>query len=135
MSDQSTAGDACTLEVARLFERINSGRKVRSLPPVEYSAMASRCNLRFNLDKSRDIDFTQEKVSIARKDIDALEQLVNEQFDCMLDGVVAKLCIKPKKSQPVESVPVPERADLTHQQQTQNESESGLLSKIKKIFG
>lgn len=137
MSDTNSATDGCILEVAKLFERINEGRMMRSLPPVENNAMASRCNLRFNLDKNRGIDFNQGTVTIARADIEVLEQLVNEQFNCKLEGVVERLCVRPRKTTPAETLIKPVLPELSQQPQPQplTETESGLLSRIKKIFG
>lgn len=132
MSNENNASGGCTLEVARLFERVNAGRKMRSLPPVEKSAMASRCNLRFNLEKKRGIDFNQETIVIAPDDVDALEQLLNEQFDCMLEGIVAKLCIKPKET---STTPISQVPELIPQPKEQIEVDTGLMTKIKKIFG
>jgi len=135
MSEQGTHSDNCTLDVAKLFERVNAGRKVRSLPPIEYSAMASRCNLRFNLNKKRNVDFNNETVIISPEDIEALEGLLNEQFDCMLEGAVSKSCVKPKKARPAATVHEPVMPELTPPPQTDTETDSGLMSKIKKIFG
>lgn len=134
MSEGSIAPGNCTLEVARLFERINSGRKMRSLPPVENSAIASRCNLRFNLDKKRGVDFTQKSVVIAIEDIVVLEQLLNEQFDCHLEGAVDKLCVRPQLAKEVEAEP--ETAEEEEEQEPpKTVAEERLMSKIRKIFG
>jgi hypothetical protein len=131
MSKEETAPSGYTLEVARLFERVNAERKMRSLPPVENSAMASRCTLRFNIDKPRGLDFNQKTVVLAPEDVEALEQLVNDQFDCRLEGVVERLCAKPK----VVPKPAPVVPQMAPELQPSDQDESGLMSKIKKIFG
>ena len=132
MSNNNPATGKCTLVVAKLFELINNKRKMRSLTPVEHGAIVSRCTLRFNIDKARGIDFSEETVVLEPEDVDALEQMVNEQFNCNFEGEVKRLCVKPK---PAPAVSEPTLSfDIPASTQVEPEPEKGLFSGIKKMF-
>lgn len=138
MNNQVTEGGNYNLNVAMLFEKINKGRKMRSLSPVENSAIASRINLRFNIGREERLDFNQESVALTGDDVEALEEVVNEQFDCMLDGDVKHLCHKktsPKQAtQKLVEPSIKQRQAFQANVTEKSDDEHGLMSKIKKIF-
>lgn len=138
MSNEVSATPECTIDVAMLFKRINKGRNMRLLQPVENSAIASRCNLRFNIGRNERVDFTQEQVVLSDEDINALEHLLNEQFDCGLEGDVKKLCVPRAAAKPTAPKPAPTVAPpqpTTTQATADTDKDAGLMSKIKKVFG
>lgn len=134
MSNPSeAAGNHCIIVVADLFAKINAQRKLLKRPPIEDRAIASRCTLRFNADKQRGVDFTAEKILVAAHEIQLLEKIVNELFGVYFEGEVQKLCAKRntptvKRTRPM---PPPQMAAVP----TVQSEKSGLLSKLKRMFG
>ena len=136
MSNPKSAGDHCVIVVADLFAKINAQRKLLKRTPIEERAMASRCTLRFNIDKPRGVDFSAEKILVAADEIPVLEKMVNELFGLYFNGELGRLCIKPK--QPVvrraQSARSPQVAAAAAIQPIPPEK-TGLVSKIKRLFG
>lgn len=139
MSEETAVSPEYILELAVLFERINKGRKMRSLTPVENNAIVSRCNLRFNIGREDRVDFTQERITLSAEDIKNLEQMLNDQFDCMLEGDVQKLCkrviadieVAPKSEPLIQEAPKPAVTPSVDSSKKQ----TGFVSKIRKVFG
>jgi hypothetical protein len=132
MSNPKVAGDHCIIIVAELFAKINSQRKLLKRTPIEERAMASRCTLRFNIDKQRGVDFSAEKILVEPDEIPLLERIVNEQFGVYLEGELSKLCAKPKtpvvkraRPAPMPPVAAPVRVQPV---------KTGLASRIKRLF-
>lgn len=133
MSNPTEAGNHCVIVVADLFAKINAQRKLLHRTPIENQAMASRCTLRFNVDKQRGVDFSAEKVLIGQDEIPVLEKIVNELFGVYFEGEVRRLCVKPKPPapKPVDIDPFP---PLTPEL-TGEPEKTGLLSMLKGLFG
>ena len=133
MNQPAEAGDHCVIIVADLFAKINSQRKLLKQPPVEERAMASRCTLRFNVDKQRGVDFNAEKILVAPHEIAMLEKMVNELFGVFFENEVIRLCVKPKTPvvKRARVIPPPSVAAAV----TMEPAKSGLVSKIKRLFG
>ena len=97
MSNQLDPGKSCQIVVADLFAMINARRKLFSMDPVEQRAMASRCTLRFNLERKRGVDFGNEKIAVAPQDMLALESMVNDQFGVNFEALILiGDCLEPK---------------------------------------
>lgn len=109
MSNPTEGDNYCVIVVADLFAKINAQRKLLHRSPVEDRAMASRCTLRFNVDKQRGIDFNAEKINVAWHELDMLEKMVNELFGIYFNGEVRRLCAKRKEpiAMPVSPPPLP----------------------------
>lgn len=133
MSNPTEAGNHCIIVVADLFAKINAQRKLLKRTPIEDRAMASRCTLRFNVDKQRGVDFSNEKILVAPNEIELLEKIVNELFGVYFEGEVRKLCAKPKTPAVKRARPIPPlQAPAVP---TPQPEKTGLMSKIKRIFG
>jgi len=133
MGNPTQAGDICVIITADLFAKINKQRKLLNRGPIENQAIASRCTLRFSVDKQRDVDFGKDTVVIAAEDIQILEKIINELFDVHFENEVRKLCVKPKIQTPksLENIQLPPLVP-----ETPSVSEStGLLSRLKGLFG
>ncbi|MGD8593833.1 MAG: hypothetical protein PVF82_13415 [Gammaproteobacteria bacterium] len=133
MSNPKEAGNHCVIVVADLFAKINAQRKLIKRPPIEERAMASRCTLRFNVDKQRGVNFNDEKILVAADEIPVLEKMVNELFGVYFENELGRLCIKPKTPSVKRARPIPPlqvAAPATVQPE-----KTGLMSKIKRLFG
>jgi len=134
MSNQLDPGKSCQIVVADLFAMINARRKLFSMDPVEQRAMASRCTLRFNLERKRGVDFGNEKIAVAPQDMLALESMVNDQFGVNFEGELTTLCAKSKKpSTPTPRMVTPQTP--VEQPKPEPVKKAGLGSKIKRLFG
>ncbi len=74
------------IETARIFELVDRQRAMVRLPPVDNTVKTARLNLKFNIATGDKLDFT--KPEIVLKDssaVDALTQILNEQFRVYLD--------------------------------------------------
>lgn len=133
MSNPQQAGDRCIIVVAELFAKINAQRKLLKRTPIEERAMASRCTLKFNVDKKRGVDFSAERIVVARDDLAVLEKIVNELFGVYFDGEIRRLCVKPKTPavKPAPAI-LPSQVAAAATIQPEN---TGLMSKIKRLFG
>lgn len=133
MRSLEEAGGRCTIIVAELFAMISAQRKLLKRPPVEERAMASRCTLRFNIDRQEKVDFNAEQIVLSANDMKALEKVVNEQFGLYFDGELSRLCVKPEKpvEAPVHTTLPFEEYDLPWMEP----EKTGLMSKIKRLFG
>lgn len=138
MNNPDETGERCTLVVADLFAAVNARRKLFKQAPIETRAMASRCTLRFNLDRPRGVDFTAETISIDPADMSILEAMVNDQFDVDFDDELRKLCVKPHRPA-VRAVPAtpspapPPEPDV--KVAAVEPQHSGLGSRLKRLFG
>jgi len=132
MGNSTEFGDQCVITVADLFAKINKQRKLLNRTPVENQARASRCTLRFNIDKQRDVDFSQDKIAIDPDAIPVLEKIVNELFDIPFDGEVRKLCAK-VKAPVAKHVEIDILPPLTPEITIEPEK-TGLLSMLKGLF-
>lgn len=133
MSNPTETGNHCVIVVEELFAKINAQRKLLGRTPIENQAMASRCTLRFNVDKQRGVDFSAEKILVARDEIPVLEKLVNELFGIYFEGEVRRLCVKPKVP---AAKPVGLDSYLPQSTAMATKSEkTGLLSRLKGLFG
>ncbi len=103
MSNSEDTGKLCTIVVADLFAKINAQRKLIKKTPIEDRALVSRCTLRFNINRSRWVDFAAEKITLTQEDISALEKMVNEQFGLFFAGELNSLCIKQSKRPAVQA--------------------------------
>jgi len=133
MSNPTQAGNHCIIIVADLFAKINSQRKLLKRTPIEERAMASRCTLRFNVDKQRGVDFSAEKILVAPNEIDLLEKMVNDLFGVYFEGEVGRLCAKQKAQVVKRARPVP--PPQTVAVAAIEPEKTGLVSKIKRLFG
>jgi len=133
MGNSTEFGEQCVIIVTDLFNKINKQRKLLNRTPVENQAIASRCTLRFNVDRQRGVDFSQATIVINQVDISLLEKIVNELFDVPFDNEIRKLCAKsrPPAARNVEIDVLP---PLTPEITAEPEK-AGLLSFIKSLFG
>ncbi len=137
MSEQEKNAASCTISTADLFNFINNQRKHNQQQPVENTTIATRCTLRFNIDKQRGVDFSQDRIVVARSDLPVLEQVINSQFELFLDGDLERLChgikggTKPAAPRP-QLAPAKPAAPATTAKETEKR---GLASRIKGIFG
>jgi hypothetical protein len=133
VSNPEQTNNVCIIVVADLFAKINAQRKLLRRPPVEERAMASRCTLRFNIDRPRQVDFSAEKIVLTSDDMVLLEKVVNDQFGLQFDGELRKLCLKVERpaAEPASpESPLEEVAEAPSQAE-----EGGLMAKIKRLFG
>lgn len=133
MNNSLLSGTPCQIIVADLFAMINARRKLFLLDPVEQRAMASRCTLRFNLDRKRGVDFSNEKIAVEAQDMDMLEAVVNDQFGVNFDGELLNLCASNKKVK-IEIPPMEEPIEQVIIE-SEPQKKSGFGSKIKRLFG
>jgi hypothetical protein len=131
-SNPIDVSDHCIIVVAELFAMINAQRKLLKRPPIEDRAMASRCTLRFNINRQRKVDFGGEKIVLTPDEMTALQKMVNEQFGVYFEGELTRLCAKPK-------VPAVKRTRVTPPPQAMapppvQAEKTGLVSKIKRLF-
>lgn len=135
MSDPAEAGNHCVIVVADLFAKINAQRKLINRTPIEDQAIASRCTLRFNVDKQRGVDFSAEKVLIAPDEVQVLENIINELFGVYFQGEVDRLCAKSRaaaaKPKPARPVPRPQAMPVA----VPEPPKTGFLSKLMGLFG
>jgi hypothetical protein len=131
MSEQGNAATGCVIKTADLFNFINERRQSDGKQPIEHSSIATRCTLRFNVDKQRGADFSQAQVTLDRSDIPVLEQLVNAQFELYLSGELARLCqgSAPAAAKTRRAAPPPPTAAA------EPEDKKGLMSRLKGMFG
>jgi hypothetical protein len=134
MSNPTGAGNHCVIIVADLFAKINAQRKLLTRTPIEDRAMASRCTLRFNIDKQRGVDFSAEKILIEPDEIELLEKMVNELFGIYFDGEVRRMCVKPE-APPSKPANLDSYIPETSTQMTIEPEKTGLLSRLKGLFG
>lgn len=133
MNNPAEAGNHCVIIVADLFAKINAQRKLLHRTPIEERAMASRCTLRFNVDKQRGVDFGAEKILIDPDEIELLEKIVNDLFGIYFQGEIRRLCVKPKAPapKPVDSLPLPDLSPIDLGEPVK----VGLLARLKGLFG
>lgn len=134
MSDTTQAENHCVIVVADLFAKINAQRKLLHRTPIEERAMASRCTLRFNVDKQRGVDFGAEKILVARDEIDLLENMVNELFGVYFHGELRRLCAKPKPAAPKAASLPPAMPELSPME-LDDPVKPSLLTRLKSLFG
>lgn len=134
MSNSEQANTPCIIVVADLFARITAQRKLLRRQPIEERAMASRCTLRFNIDRSRQVDFSAEKITLAPEDMVLLEKVVNEQFGLQFNNELRKLCLKAERPADAPSLPEP-LLEEGIAASSSPANEGGLLAKIKRLFG
>ena len=132
MNNPTVAGNHCIIVVADLFAKINAQRKLIKRTPIEDRAIASRCTLRFNVDKRRGVDFSNEKILVAADEIELLENIVNELFGVYFEGEVRKLCAKSKSAAVERDRPLPPLQPAVSPTRPEN---AGFMSKIKRMFG
>ncbi len=136
MSDSAPLTKGCTLVVESLFKEVNEQRRFLNQPPIEYSAMASRCSLRFQIDFKQALDFTQEKITISESQLTQLEQLINQQFGVYFDGRLPKLCEKKRKAAEAQVVRNNLLPEIEEEIPANEEPEGGgFVSKLKGLFG
>jgi hypothetical protein len=135
MNDPVEAGNHCVIVVADLFAKINAQRKLINRTPIEDQAIATRCTLRFNVDKQRGVDFSAEKVLIAPDEIEVLENIINELFGVYFHGEVNRLCAKSRaaaaKAKSMRPVPRPQAAPVAIPQPPK----TGFFSRLMGLFG
>ena len=133
MGNSTPAGDICVIITADLFGKINKQRKLLNRAPVENQAMASRCTLRFNVDKQRGVDFGIDTVVIDSDDMPLLEKIINDLFGVYFENEIRKLCVKPKTHTPrsLENIQLPPLVPDT----PSVPEHTGLLSRLKGLFG
>ncbi len=135
MTNPKAADEPCTIVVADLFALITARRKLLQLSPIEGRAMASRCTLRFNLDRQRGVDFSAEKIVIDPDDMLVLQKMVNDQFGVDFDGELNKLCVKPKKPVMENTRAAPPPQTFAPAAPIEPQRKAGLGSWIKRLFG
>ncbi len=131
MSEQGNAATGCVIKTADLFNFINERRQSDGKQPIEHSSIATRCTLRFNVDKQRGADFSQVQVTLDQADIPVLEQLVNAQFELYLSGELARLCQGKTPAAAKKRAATPPTAAAA----AEPEDKKGLMSRLKGMFG
>ena len=96
MSNPLERDEPCQIVVDELFAMVNTRRKMFRLEPIEKRAMASRCTLRFNLGRQQQVEFSNDKISIAAADMPALTTMINEQFGVNFENELTTLCAEKK---------------------------------------
>lgn len=132
MSNPLQPDGPCHIVVNNLFSMINTRRKMLHLDPIENRAMASRCTLRFNLDRQRGVDFNNETISIAGQDMPILRDMINGQFGVNFENELISLCTKTQ----AEATP---RMVTTHAPLPEPEPEvvvrqTGFGARLKRLF-
>jgi hypothetical protein len=133
MSSPDETNNRCIIVVADLFAKINAQRKLLKRTPVEERAMASRCTLRFNINRNRRVDFSAEKIVLTPEEIGELEKMVNDQFGLYFDGEIKRLCVKP----PQPKKPKVERSEfeLAAEFAMMEPEKTEKVSWFKRLFG
>lgn len=123
----------CTIKTAELFSFINDRRRSDGKEPIEHSTIATRCTLRFNVDKQRGTDFSQEQIVVDEADLAVLEQMINAQFELYLSGELNRLCRNKAAAAP-KARPATQLPPATPAPQ-EEEKKEGLMSRLKGMFG
>ncbi len=139
MSNAEETGNVCIMATADLFARISAQRKLLQRSPIEERAMISRCALRFNIGRSKQVDFNAEKIVLTDDDMTLLEKVVNDQFGLHFEGELRKLCRKVERPAPEEPVlpelSLEEAEEAISQPRQPEEKKKGFASRFKRLFG
>jgi len=137
MSSTEDIAPQCTIIVEELFAKINAQRKLIKKFPIEDRALISRCSLRFNLNRQSLVDFNAESITLAPKDMVALEKVVNEQFGLFFAGELNSLCVKRSKKPAADSdvSPDPSAQQKAHAVAARKNKNKGLFARILRLFG
>jgi hypothetical protein len=118
---------------AALFELINDKRGQLNKSPIDHGTMATRLVLKCNIAHPGAFDFDAPEMILNTGKIEALEQIVNEQFDLYLNNELKKHCTSlnpsPARREPLfqDNEPLDRMEDLT-------QKGKGLKSKLKGLF-
>lgn len=115
------------LPLKRLYDAVHEQRMIEKRVPIETAVIAVRLGVKFLISRRRVLDFKGEVLLLDTDDIQALEQILAEQFAVKLPTGLANLC---NLSQPItETVP----SDAT-EIVTSKPTESSWISRILQHF-
>lgn len=123
--------DYWTITPTVLFDFINENRRQLNRSPIDHGTMSTRLTLKCNIVAPGVFDFSAPQLKLNAEQIQALEGIVNDQFDLYLEKVLIRRCTAQadasKQSTPKAQTPAPARLE--------EPQSGGIGAKIKRLFG
>ncbi len=101
------------------------------LPPVDNTVKTTRLNLKFNIATGDRLDFSRSEIAIRDSEaLDALTQILNEQFRIRLDRELYSLAASNAKQKAKREASHNATAQTTSDQAVAPQSRPGLLQRL-----
>ncbi len=93
------------LPMFQFYAAINRQRRAKGLQPVEPAVISVHTGIKFSIMRRRALNFREDKLIVSDGDLDALDEIVAQQFDVAIPGGLRSLCPAVAKAAPPSTAP------------------------------